>query len=70
MSALHIMTHPLITHKLNLMRDKNTNPKDFRQLLKEISLLMAFEVTRDLPLRDIEIETPIAKITAKTLGGR
>lgn len=67
---LHIVDHPLITHKVSLMRDKNTNPKDFRQLLKEISLLMAYEVTRTLPLKDVEIETPIAKTTTKMLGGR
>lgn len=67
---LHIVDHPLITHKVSMMRDKNTNPKDFRQLLKEISLLMAYEVTRNLPLKDVEIETPIAKTTTKMLGGR
>jgi uracil phosphoribosyltransferase len=53
-----------------MMRDKRTNPKDFKSLLKEISLLMAYEVTRNLPLEDIEIETPIMKITAKVIGGR
>lgn len=65
-----VLSHPLIMHKVTLMRDKNTLPKDFRQLLKEISLLMAYEVTRDLPLVDREIETPICKCTCKTLGGR
>lgn len=67
---VNIMNHPLITHKVTMMRDKNTNPKDFRELLKEISLLMAFEVTRDLPLAETEIETPLKKITAKVMGGR
>lgn len=67
---INVVNHPLITHKLSMMRDKNTNPKDFRQLLKEISLLMAYEVTRDLPLVDVEIETPITKFTSKMLGGR
>lgn len=65
-----VVNHPLIVHKVSLMRDKNTVPKDFRELLKEISLLMAYEVTRDLPLVDVEIETPICKCTSKTLGGR
>lgn len=67
---VNVMNHPLITHKVSMMRDKNTCPKDFRQLLKEISLLMAFEVTRDLPLENVEIETPITKCTCKMLGGR
>lgn len=67
---INIMNHPLITHKVTMMRDKNTNPKEFRELLKEISLLMAYEVTRDLPLTDTEIETPITKLTAKVMGGR
>ncbi len=67
---INVVNHPLIVHKLSMMREKNTNPKDFRQLLKEISLLMAYEVTRDLPLVDTEIETPITKFTGKTLGGR
>ena len=53
-----------------MMRDKNTNCKEFKALLKEISLLMAYEVTRNLPLTDVEIETPITKITAKVIGGR
>ena len=67
---INVMNHPLITHKVTMMRDKNTNPKDFKELLKEISLLMAYEVTRDLPLVDIDIETPITKLTAKMIGGR
>lgn len=67
---VNIMNHPLITHKVTMMRDKNTVPKDFRELVKEISLLMAYEVTRDLPLAETEIETPIKKITAKVMGGR
>lgn len=67
---INVVEHPLIIHKLSMMRDKNTNPKDFRQLLKEISLLMAYEVTRDLPLEDAVIETPMATFTGKMLGGR
>ena len=60
----------MIQHKLTIMRDKETGSKDFRQLLEEISLLMGYEVTRDIPLEDIEIETPICKMTAKKVSGR
>lgn len=67
---INIINHPLITHKVSMMRDVHTTSKDFRQLLKEISLLMAYEVTRDLPLKDVEIDTPITKCTGKMLGGR
>ena len=70
MATLHIIDHPLITHKLSIMRDKSTGSKDFRQLLDEISMLMGYEVTRDLPLEDYEIETPITKMTAKQISGR
>ena len=58
MSQIHVIDHPMIQHKLTIMRKKETGSKDFRELLKEISLLMGYEVTRDLPLDDIEIETP------------
>lgn len=67
---IKVMDHPLIIHKVTMLRDKNTNTKDFRALVKEISLLMAYEVTRDLPLGDIDIETPITKLTAKAISGR
>lgn len=70
MSQLHIINHPMIQHKLTIMRDKNTGSKDFRELLKEISLFMGYEITRDLPLADKEIETPICKMTAKKVSGR
>lgn len=70
MSTLHVVDHPMIQHKLTLMRDMNTGSKDFRELLKEIALLMGYEVTRDLPLEDIEIQTPICKMTAKKVPGR
>ncbi len=70
MSKLTIIKHPLITHKLTMMRKVDTNTKDFRQLLEEISLLMAYEVTKDLPLEDVEIETPICKMKGKQLSGR
>ncbi|WP_286034494.1 uracil phosphoribosyltransferase [Megamonas hypermegale] len=67
---VNIINHPLIQHKLTLMRRKETGSKDFRQLLDEISMLMAYEVTRDFPTKDIEIETPIAKCDAKVLAGK
>ena len=60
----------MIQHKLGIMRRKETGSKDFRQLLNEISLLMGYEVTRDIPLEDVEIETPITKMTAKVVPGR
>jgi len=61
MSTLHIIDHPLVQHKLTGMRDKNTGSKDFRELLDEITVLMGYELTRDLPLEDKEIETPLTK---------
>lgn len=70
MSKVFIMDHPLVQHKVTMMRDKNTSTKDFRDLAEEISLLMAYEVTRDLPLEDIEVETPICKTKAKAVSGR
>lgn len=69
MSNVFVMDHPLIQHKLTIMRDKNTGSKEFRELLKEISTLMAFEVTRSLPLEEVEIETPICKTKSKVLAG-
>ncbi len=70
MSKLHIIDHPMIQHKLTIMRKKETGAKDFRELLKEISLLMGYEVTRDIPLEDVRIETPICPMTAKEVSGR
>ena len=70
MTQLHIINHPMIQHKLTIMRKKETGSKDFRQLLDEISMLMGYEVTRDLPLDDVEIETPISKMTGKEISGR
>ncbi|MCR5693487.1 MAG: uracil phosphoribosyltransferase [Clostridia bacterium] len=67
---LHIIDHPLIRHKLTIMRCIDTGSKDFRQLLNEISLLMGYEVTRDLPLHDIEIETPLCKTIAQEIDGK
>ncbi|MBE6596283.1 MAG: uracil phosphoribosyltransferase [Ruminococcaceae bacterium] len=70
MSELHIIDHPLITHKLTIMRNKKTGSKDFRELLNEISMLMGYELTRDLPLKDVVIETPLTKMTAKIVSGK
>ena len=70
MSKVHVIDHPMVQHKLTIMRDKETGPKDFRQLLNEISLLMGYEITREIPLEEIEIETPICKTTAKRVSGR
>ena len=70
MSTLHVFDHPLIQHKLSIMRNKETGPKEFRELLNEISMLMGFEVTRDLPLKTIEVETPICKTETKVIAGK
>ncbi len=70
MSQLHVIDHPMIQHKLTIMRQKETGSKDFRELLKEIALLMGYEVTRDLPLAEVEIETPICKTKARKVSGR
>lgn len=67
MGKVVVTDHPLIQHKVTLMRDKNTNTKDFRELLREVAMLIGYEVTRDFPLKEIEIETPIAKAKMKTL---
>jgi len=70
MSTLHVVDHPLIQHKLSIMRNKKTGSKDFRELLNEIAMLMGYELTRDLPLEDITIETPICKMRAKSISGK
>ncbi len=70
MGKLNIIDHPLIQHKLTIMRSKETGSKDFRELLNEISLLMGYEITRDLPLQDVEIETPLCKMRAKEIAGK
>lgn len=70
MNKVVIMDHPLVQHKLTLMRDKNTGSKDFRELLTEITMLMGYEITRDLPLEEVEIETPLVKTKAKVIAGK
>lgn len=68
--ALHIIDHPLVQHKLSLMRDKSTSTMKFRKLLKEISMFMGYEVTRDFPLTYEEIETPLMKMNAPKISGK
>ena len=70
MENVFIFDHPLIQHKISLMRDKRTTTKEFRELVSEVSMLMAYEVTRDLPLKEIEIETPVAIARTKVLAGK
>ena len=70
MSTVHVMDHPLITHKLSIMRNKKTGSKDFRELLDEIAMLMGYEITRDLPLENVTIETPLTRMTAKMVSGK
>ena len=70
MSKVVVFNHPLIQHKLSIMRDKNTGCKEFRELLDEISMLMVYEVTRDLPTEEVDVETPICKTKTKMLAGK
>ena len=70
MGKVYIFDHPLIQHKLSIMRDKNTGTKAFRELLDEIAMLMVYEVTRDLPTKEVEIETPLCKTKARHLSGK
>ena len=67
---VHIMDHPLVAHKMTILRDKNTSVKDFRELVSEIGMLITYEATRDLPLTTREVETPICTTTAPTLKGK
>ena len=69
-NKVHIMDHPLVAHKLTIMRDKNTSVKDFRELVSEIGMLITYEATRDLPLTTKHIETPICAMEAPTLAGK
>ena len=69
-SKVTIFDHPLIQHKLSILRDENTGTKEFRELISEISMLMCYEATRDLPLEDVVIKTPMATMTAKKIAGR
>jgi uracil phosphoribosyltransferase len=70
MNNITQITHPLVLHKLALIRDKNTGSKDFRDLVEEVAMLMAYEVTRNFQTEDVKIETPIGKTTCKMLSGK
>ena len=70
MEGVTIVKHPLVQHKLTLIRDKNISTKSFRELLKEIGMLLCYEVTRDLPLTDVAIETPMARMMSPRLAGK
>lgn len=70
MSKVYVFDHPLIQHKLTYIRDKNTGTKEFRELVDEVATLMAFEITRDLPLEEIDIETPVTTAKTKVLSGK
>lgn len=70
MTTPYIADHPLIQHKLSLLRDKNTGSKEFRELIAEITMLLCYESTRDLPLKEVEIETPMAIAKTKVISGR
>ena len=70
MEGVTIVGHPLVQHKLTLIRDKDISTKSFRELLKEIGMLLCYEVTRDLPLTDVEIETPLARMKSPRIAGK
>lgn len=69
MSKVVVIDHPLIQHKLSMIRDENTGSKDFRDLVREVAMLMAYELTRDLPLEDVEVKTPVAQAKCRRLAG-
>lgn len=70
MSKVYVFDHPLIQHKLSILRDKKTSVKEFRELISEIAMLMCYEATRDLPLEDIDVETPVATAHCKHIAGK
>lgn len=70
MDKVHVLDHPLLQHKLSILRDERTGVKDFREVVSEIATLMCYEATRDLPLEDVEIKTPVATGTFKALSGK
>lgn len=70
MGKVFVFDHPLIQHKLTFIRDKKTGTKEFRELVDEVATLMAFEITRDMPLDDVEVETPVTTAKAKVLSGK
>ena len=70
MSKVSVFDHPLILHKLSILRDKSTSVKEFRELVSEIAMLMCYEATRDLPLEEVEVETPVAVAKVKRIAGK
>lgn len=70
MSQVHILEHPLIQHKLTILRDKTTGVKEFREVVAEIAMLMCYEATRELPLKEIDVETPVAMARSKVISGK
>jgi len=70
MSKVYVFDHPLIQHKLSILRDKNTSVKEFRELVSEIAQLMCYEATRDLPLEEVQVETPVGMATCKRIAGK
>ena len=70
MEMVHVLDHPLLQHKLSILRDVNTGVKDFREVVSEIATLMCYEATRDLPLRDVVVQTPIAKAVTRQISGK
>ena len=67
---VHVINHPMVQHKLTILRDKDTGVKEFREVVEELALFMGYEVTRNLPLEEIEVETPICKTTSKVISGK
>lgn len=70
MGTVHVIDHPLVQHKLTFLRDKNTGSKEFRELVEELAMLLSYEATRDLPLMETQVETPIGMATTKVLAGK
>ncbi|MBQ2925567.1 MAG: uracil phosphoribosyltransferase [Ruminiclostridium sp.] len=70
MDKVHILNHPLLQHKLSILRDENTGVTEFRQVVSEIATLMCYDATRDLPLEEVEVQTPVAKATVKKIAGK
>ena len=70
MEMVHVLDHPLLQHKLSILRDVNTGVKDFRQIVSEVATLMCYDATRDLPLQDVVVQTPIAKAVTKQISGK
>ena len=70
MKHVHLLDHPLLQHKLSILRDENTSVKDFREIVSEVATLMCYEATRDLPLKEVEVQTPVAKAVTHQISGK